>query len=68
VRGTSLIECGPVEPAATVTLADSECAYLEAQFGIDKHSDWTEERGPVNGIRSVAIVKGGGCRFTGDYY
>ena len=47
MRATPLIERGPVEPAAAVTLADSEWTYLEAQFEIDKHSDWPEERAPV---------------------
>jgi hypothetical protein len=29
------------------TLADSEWTYLDEQFLIDKHSDWTNSRGLV---------------------
>jgi hypothetical protein len=67
VRGTSLIERGPVEPAAAVTLADYEWAYLEAQFGIDKHSDRTEERGPVSAFKTTdKIVAGAGKLWHDD--
>jgi hypothetical protein len=53
MRGTSLIERGPVEAAETLTLDAAEWDYLEAQFQIDKHLDWTEERGPVRLINTA---------------
>jgi hypothetical protein len=42
-----------VEPAAALTLDDAQWTYFEAQFEIDKHSDWTKQRGPVSAFKNA---------------